>query len=602
MNQKEKIQLLKDFLREYDLSFEDPFVKEFFMKRRFNMEDLKKQNFADGEAYGPIEPTIYRVTPFSFSNCGYFGGANEFVCLMDWLLYENMENNDLVFRNLGVDQNEIKASFERTRKLDGPAFADDDGHLLNGTDGNHRLLSLMLNAFVEYASAKSEEERNRVLAKYSMDIPVAHPHSKELCALLEKERLDFEPFDSKENSTTRIPFLVREYRALHQKWNELYVARYNPQTNMYTYDFNGTTFSGSCSDLVRFLRTKKKETRPIMFWNDGEYHYVSNNNFVFKSKNGSRVHAKFDEMKMKVYEDEKLKPYLVVYDADTGLYEIKTTQLALHESELSVRNEILNLGLVFTEHPANEQFFEILGLDRDAVLKELRDAKDYGFVAAFGPFHLENLTQKQAEFLQRKFGEIDGYFSQKVDMVNNSEEFKVFSEELFKLLPFVYETNQSLLGVSCGLVNNPRIKGSENSQVVVSAKRALEVGRLVPSWGVTQVLDRYKTFGKLSKKFESMPEIHADAKIVERKLKLEELFADGKKAFTAVNHEYILAQVVNIEKQIAQLEQLKSMTRDVEMKRHLEDMINILEDNLVKCERMAEVVRLEMENIQPGGE
>lgn len=603
MKIEQKFRLLEKFLNKFGFSLDEEPFKEFLLKNRMNVEDLKKQNAQSRMTYGPIEPTIHRITPLSFHNCGYFGGENDFTCLREWLAYENLEGNDLVFENLGKDQIGLKESFERTRKLDGPAFADDEGHLFNGTDGNHRLLSLMINEFVEYESAKTESEKKAVLQKYAMEIPVSYPHDRELCELLEKERSDFAPYESTENETTRIPLPVREYRALHQKGPELYVAKYDHQTETYTYDFNGTKFSGSCAELVRFLKTKQKETRPIMLWDDGETYYVSNNNTVFKSKIPSRVQARFDEMKMKVRDDAKLKPYLVVYDADTGLYEIKTSQLTIQESDLAVRKDILNLGLAFTEHSANKPFFEILGLDRNKVMKELEDARDFGFVASFGPLHLENLTQKEAFFVQSKLDEINGYISKKVSLVNDSDNFKDFSEQLFKIMPRVNETNRLLLGVSCGLVKNPRIKEGEGSEAVVSAKRSLELGRLVPMWGMGRVSDKYKVFGEMTDDFKTLPEFHVDSKTAEIGQKLEEIFSDKKKAFTEANLDYIRVQIVNLEDQINQLQYLKKLTRDVEMKRHLEDMINVLEENLTKCEDMCQVFLSRLSGSgQPGDE
>ena len=137
----------------------------------------------------------------------------------------------------------------------GPIRQSLDCKFYNGEDANHRLLTLIINQFIETKIATTEEQKQQVKDKYTMTLEVTSPISYELNDLLWKEIDKF-----KEGSSVKsiFPSLVREYRVktFEHYRDAFYCVSYDEQQKLLTYDFNGEKFSGTEQELTTWLKTK----------------------------------------------------------------------------------------------------------------------------------------------------------------------------------------------------------------------------------------------------------------------------------------------------------------------------------------------------------
>lgn len=583
---EEKLQILESFLRKHNLSLGNRSVDVFFNERRKTLAEVRRDNLNLKLDYGPIEPTIVRTTPLDFENNGYestIGDATKSV--KEWFLYANMEDNPLVFNNLGTDQSWILDSFQNTRRKVDPAFMSADGRLFNGGDGNHRLLALMMNQFVERMNARTDEERKMVDDKYMIEVPVSYPHDKELCQLLEKEKIKVSP-DFSDASQEGLPFMVREYRAHHQGSNNLYVAKFNRKNGIYTYDFNGTRFSGTGEELKLFLKNKKQSKNSSMIWNDGQTYYVSSNNYVIKSKNNIFIQNIFNELEMNVKNKAENSPYLVVFDADKNKYEIQTNALKIEESESIARKKIIDFGYKFLEDSSNNYFFDVFGIDKNEIRTTL-DQGEIGIFMAFDQLKAENLNKEELIYVERRLDLINKELSNAIEITNNSDKLQNFSQEFVSTLKSINETNESLLGVSMGLMKNEYLADKEKA---VKAKRTFENGRVIAQWGYGRLLNKYEELNNENCDVLEIPKFNKDEELREKRIRLEEYFKNPTNAFSDQGYRYVANQFRSTELQISQLEYLRNTVYDEKMKKCLNELIEAMNVNFDACSDLLKVV------------
>lgn len=583
---EEKLQILESFLRKHNLSLGNRSVDAFFNERRKTLAEARRDNARLKLDYGPIEPTIVRTTPLDFENNGYESTIDDATkSVKEWFLYANMEDNPLVFNNLGSDQSWILDSFQNTRRKVDPAFMSADGRLFNGGDGNHRLLALMLNQFVERANARTDEERKMVDNKYMIEVPVSYPHDKELCQLLEKEKVKVSP-DFSDASQEGYPFMAREYRAHHQGSNNLYVAKLNRKNGIYTYDFNGTRFSGTGEELKLFLKNKKQSKNPSMIWNDGQTYYVSSNNHVIKSKNNIFIQNIFNELEMNVKNKEENSPYLVVFDADKNKYEIQTNALKVEESESVARKKIIDFGYKFLEDSSNNYFFDVFGIDKNEIRTTLGQG-EVGIFMAFDQLKAENLNKEELIYVKRRLDLINKELSNAIEITNNSNKLQKFSQEFVSTLESINETNESLLGVSMGLMKNEYLADKEKA---VKAKRTFENGRVIAQWGYGRLLNKYEELNNENCDVLEIPKFNKDEDLREKRIRLEEYFKNPTNAFSEQGYDYVANQFRNTEMQISQLEYLRNTVYDEKMKKCLSELIEAMNVNFDACSDLLKVV------------
>lgn len=336
MRDEEVLEKLKEVVASFGLSLDDPEIKEFFYGTRKIYQDgsydeeTQKAYFA---SVG-IKPIVMTLLPSDFENSGY--GVSNQTCLMDWFLYRNSSHNPLVWKNIGKDSASIKQSFEETRKESGPIMLTNDGYYFNGNDGNHRLLTLIINHFLERKAAKTEEEKLAVDKRYEMDLEVCVPCCAELYSLLDKEVQSYAYHYWEKDEERVFPNSVCKYREkmFENPKENTYFVTFIPEKNCYKYNLNGVRFEGNEQELVQFLQTKEETNLPIMFWECNGTYYISCYNMVWKSKD----EAKLLELKpriIKALENKTLTyhTFLEVKDIDKNTYQVRLDEINVRGEE-----------------------------------------------------------------------------------------------------------------------------------------------------------------------------------------------------------------------------------------------------------------------------
>ena len=589
MEKNQKLQILESFLRERGMSLDDPDVKKFFFEQRKTKEEAFRENSQRQLAYGPIEPTIYRVDPLQFENNGYFGNG-DFTCLMDWFLYSNAIDNSLVFDNLGKNQEEIRKSFEDRRRYSDPLLVDWEGKIYNSEDGNHRLLSLMINEFVEYAGCRTKEERTAVRDKYALIVECSFTHDKELCELLEKEKARYVDYKTDENADLFIPEAVREYRAGHRKTSDTYLASYNPETRRYKYDFNGEKFEGTASELKNFLKIKQKTKVPAMLWSDGVTTYASCNNFVVKSKNKQYVEKRFHQLsETKNTRDFSYKPYLVVFDADTGTYDVTIPAFSVDEGESRLKTEIINFGIDFAEAVQNDRFFELCDVDRESIIKECHDGES-GFVMAFNEMHFKNLSKDDYEYVLRTLARNEKFITDRLSVMNQAMKFDEFAEKLFKVLPIIDDANETLLHISRGLEKNEKILNAGSKAKVTDARHIFNFGKTIAQWGYGRIKTGVDGYLKIDGSSIVMPEYHKVDHLEDHYEYFEKIYAKDTYLSSFESRDLISEQVEVLKEQISALEEMKIKAYDRDIAKIADEIIYSVNKDIDAGEELCTVV------------
>ncbi len=399
MNDEEVFARLKKVLSRHGLSLDDPEVKHFFFRER-KIKEYKEFDIDAQKVYLSsvgIKPVKVTLLPSDFENSGY--GSKEQTRLIDWFLYRNSGHNSLVWENIGKDSLSIKQSFEQTREREGPIDISIDGKFYNGADGNHRLLTLIINHFLERSSAKTEEEKLAVDKMYEMELEVCIPCCEELYQLLDKEMQAYAYKYWQKDDERIFPNSVCKYReAMYD--NDLkntYFVTFNPEENSYEYNLNGVKFKGNEQELIKFLKTKEDTNLPIMMWEcDGTY-YISCYNKVWKSKDETKIL----QLKPKIIKSftNRLMDYhqfLEIKDIDTNTY-----QLRLDDINVRGETEAKQFATVMMDFLEDEQtdvlFYEDeKWADREEFLKYCKQSFKVSFdCLIFNEKEYKNLTKEQ---------------------------------------------------------------------------------------------------------------------------------------------------------------------------------------------------------------
>lgn len=587
MEKNEKIQLLESFLRSRGLSLDDPDVKKFFFEKRKTLHSVRIENDKKRLAYGPIEPAVYKIDPIHFMNNGYLDNETT-SSIMDWLMYSNYEDNPLVFDNLGKDQTEIRRSFEERRRTARPAFMDAEGYVYNGEDGNHRLLSLMINQFVDYACCKNSKERKEVKDKYSLILEVSLPHDKELCSLLETEKSRIMDYRTDENADDFIPFAVREFRQLHKGASDTYLASYDKQTGTYYYDFNGTKFAGDCEQMKHFLKTKKREDLPIMLWSDGKESYLSYNNFVVKSENKQFLEKRLADMRVSSRTAKRLPRtgYLIVYDADKEKYNITIPALNIPEGNGKAKMDIVRLLQDFTNNLENNRFFELSQTNPKEIEKECDDGR-MGRAMYIPETRFENLSSEEYAFVTQILKENEEYVLKHLNVLNNADELQVVASEIVELLPSMDFTNESLRSISAGLLRNPRTVGAKAT--VQQSRNTFNLGKIMAQWGYGKLRNEVDAIEEIESDVVRMPQYIEIAGIREKQQKIEEHFSSAR-VFGEESLGYLKDLSVEIDNLIVKLQSIARFTKNPKLISIVNDLIDMLESDACACSNLIDSV------------
>lgn len=342
MTYEEKLNILKEVLKQNGLSYEDEEIFGFFNEERATQPELFDENDELHDYSEHIACVIKKVNPLDFENALY-AYDHKLNTLLDWFLYENAGENPFVWNNIGNSKFDIKKSFVQARYKE-PAKIDLTGRLFNGGDGNHRLATLIINCIIEFAKAKTEEDKKLILEKYSMEIPVKIPFKHFLCSLLNEQWLKC----SSVTSDSIYPQEVREFResTFATKEESRCFVKYDEKTKTLSYDFNGEKIVGTEEDLIDCLYGKKDSVEPIMQWYGGGYYYLSCNNKVFKSKNREEVENMLPMVQVGYEKGEfDLYNFVEVKDLDTNTYEIVVSQEYIQDKNqaVAVANKVQNL-------------------------------------------------------------------------------------------------------------------------------------------------------------------------------------------------------------------------------------------------------------------
>lgn len=411
MKNEDKIEILKKVLADYGLSLEDARVKDFFFrKRKLRPEEFIKN--ASGEVefytYSPhVKPVMMNLLPSQFENSSY--GPNAYEILMDWYLYENSSKNSLVWDNIGNPKFDIVNQFVKSGDC-GCVRMSLDGKFFNGEDGNHRLLTIMINYFLEKTQAKSLFELSFVNQKYKMTLPVSRVISGELNDLLSKESLKFES-NVNLGEDEIYPALAREYRTLTyaSPRESYYMVEYFPKNDTYMYDFNGETFIGTEQELISWLKAKQKNVNPVMKWENSGRYYVSCNNQVCKSFSKSKIDEFYEDVQQS-YNTTKHEcgKFLEVLNIDSNTYEIKYPGRFIEDEKDSKQYARL------IQHALNSSKNVFLCKLTGVTEKELREDIDFAFKFSMGyhliDLHYENLTQEEFFKIKELLQSIDSIY------------------------------------------------------------------------------------------------------------------------------------------------------------------------------------------------
>lgn len=394
----EKLKILHQAFEKAGVPFHDEMVDAFLVKKRSKFVgdefDEKTQSFCTHTHL--IKPIKITVTPLQFENSGYGGNAEDNI--LDWFMYENSDSNPLVWNNVGKPSQEILASFLAVRQAKGPLRADLAGHVFNGEDGNHRLLTLILNQYIEMSAAKTVEQKRAVSKKYEMTLDCQLPFSKALVDALERANEIISPY----NENSPIPRPAREYRdsmanSIYDKW----IAEFNPETQQFSFELNGDKFVGTEEELIAHLKTQKQTDEPIMTWQKSGVFYLSCFNKIYKSKNKQKIDELLARLRTKLDKVDN-NPYLEVKDLDSNTYELHHPQTQIQDRELA--KEIAKFELEFIKkhksrltHKTSDNLAQF-----EADCKEISSI-NFNFILP--KLEYKNLTEQELTQLRELFNE-----------------------------------------------------------------------------------------------------------------------------------------------------------------------------------------------------
>ena len=325
---EEKLAILTYTLRKYGLSLDDPDIKNFFYRER---EKLNDQEFKDNKSYSYcilVKPTKKIVTPLDFENSSY--GTEK--RLIDWYMYSNAEDNPLVWNNIGSPKFDVLQSFILEKQISG-IRENINGKLFNSDDGNHRLLTLMINQFLETKSANSKDEISRINNKYAMTVNVYKQINSQISDLLYEYH--YELMHSPNNS---IPKLIREIRLKTMNYKREHFCSYDENSKTFTFFANGKTFTGSESEFKEFLTKEIENVNSLMQWSSGDEYYLSYKNKVLKSKHKAKIDAVAAEFNNYDHTNTPIAPYAIIKNIDDNTYDVICDNISVNNNKQNVAN------------------------------------------------------------------------------------------------------------------------------------------------------------------------------------------------------------------------------------------------------------------------
>jgi len=416
MTDEQVFEHLKQVLASNGLDYNDPEVFNFFnnlLPKRAHYASDETGKVTKFKTSRHIKPTLKKVLPSDFANSGYFDDAQENT-ILEWFMYRNASSNPLVWDNIGKDSNSIKQSFVSRRSMAGPAEIDAEGNLFNGEDGNHRLLTLKINHFIERQKAKTEQEKAEVDKKYEMEIEVALPFNVKLCDLL--SNVYYNLLESyKEDSL--IPRYAVEYRK--QSYSNYYecerIVDYNPETKIFTYNFNDVNFSGTEQELIEFLQTAEIHNMPLMKWEAEGVSYISCYNHIWKSNNKEYIEKLYPRIEQ-AYLDGKIEKhtFLEIKNVDTQTYEVRFP--SMYEEDELVANQIAKyLQSIIKSGSSPVLFNKLINYNEQGFLEAITKN---GFFKDFnlGEIRYENLTKEE----ELALAELFKGFEQRIEEVKDN--------------------------------------------------------------------------------------------------------------------------------------------------------------------------------------
>lgn len=380
MEQNVKLEILNKALSEHGLTLNNRNVYDFFFAKRCVEPVMTKVN-NDGSLKvfkhtQYIKPEKTCLLPSDFENASYGSFDN----LMDWYLYENSESNPLVWDNVGKPKFDVKTSFVNRRQLDS-VKQDIQGNIFNINDGNHRLLTLIINHYLESMSTKTDAELEEVDNKYKMYIDVSLPFSAELCDKLDEVAKEYVPY----NKNQVVPMQAREFRQRsfeNCKDGDACVV-FDRENNIFNFNLNEERFSGNEKELLEYLNSREKQLEPIMTWDADGIYYASCNNYIFKSKDKNKIAELLPKIKKRYKNNEfDFAKFLAIKDVDNNTYDIDVEGFYMEEQEKAKEYARIIDDILNSEY-------------RDVILSKLENAD----------FYAENLKDN----ISRAFDFIGGF-------------------------------------------------------------------------------------------------------------------------------------------------------------------------------------------------
>lgn len=421
MTDNEKIELLKRVLKDNGLNYDDPEINDFFTEKRASSETLTEYDKRIGEEIkyfhsSKIKPAMRKVTPMEIDNASYAEWHN-LSTVLDWYLYKNAGDNPLVFENIGKDSESLLKSFIDERK-NSPLVEDLKGMLFNNGDGNHRLLALIINNFIEFSKAKTDEERQAVDDKFTMEIAVDLPHKEMLCDALRDEYRKVSDYLTKDNERL-YPRAACAYRedSFAKAHEREYLVEYDEKTKKYSYEFNSEKFVGTDDELIGWLSIKEKTTEPIMKWCAGGVYYLSCENQLWKSANKQEIENKYEKVReqFKAGKIQKNK-FLEVKDLDSNTYEFQYNGMLEDFSGIGV--EVADFWhFVLKGRPEKVLFHKLKDSEfiEENFRQKVHDTRYLNNSFSMSDFKYENLTHDEYVNVKKLFET----FEQKMALLKN---------------------------------------------------------------------------------------------------------------------------------------------------------------------------------------
>lgn len=151
MSDEEKLKLLDSFFAQYGKSLKNREVQEFLYTKRKTYVDQVERCYGYRIGHRVIKPSMITTLPLYFENSSY---SNSGDTIMKWFMHESTIYNPFFQRNLEKSTFDIVGSFSRTKNNE-PVVCDNEDNLFNLGDGNHRLLTLMIQHFAKRSACSA---------------------------------------------------------------------------------------------------------------------------------------------------------------------------------------------------------------------------------------------------------------------------------------------------------------------------------------------------------------------------------------------------------------------------------------------------------------